>query len=282
MTVAFAKGHGTGNDFVILADDAGQLEISATVVRRLTDRHFGIGGDGLLRVVPTALANEADVVAQASVAEWFMDYRNADGSIAEMCGNGVRVFAHFLRTTGRVVADEFHVATRGGTKRVTVLGEGEYAVTMGGSAPVDTTQPLSIHVGERTWSAVGVLLPNPHAVAFVDSLEDAGSLLDMPNVLPASAYPHGTNVEFVRALGPTHIEMRVFERGVGETLSCGTGACAAAWAASRHQGADLGARIRVDVPGGTVYVEEDERGIMTLSGPAVIVATGTIDEGLLR
>ena len=282
MSVAFAKGHGTGNDFVILVDDSAQLELSATVVRQLTDRRRGIGADGLLRVVPTALANEADVVAQAGVADWFMDYRNADGSIAEMCGNGVRVFAHFLRTTGRVTSDDFLVATRGGAKRVRVLDDDHYAVTMGGSLPIDSPAPLSISVGDRKWTAVGVSLPNPHAVAFVDSLEDAGALIEMPEVTPASAFPHGTNVEFVRELAPAHISMRVFERGVGETLSCGTGACAAAWAARRRHGAASDARWQVDVPGGTVFVEEDERGVLTLSGPATIVATGFVDESLFR
>ena len=281
MSVSFAKGHGTGNDFVILADDDGHLELSASTVRALTDRRRGIGGDGLLRVVPAALSGEPDVVAQAGVAQWFMDYRNADGSIAEMCGNGVRVFAHYLRLTGRVTETEFHVATRGGTKLVRVVGDGVYAVTMGGSHVIDSVTPISVRADGRHWPAVGVALPNPHAVAFVDSLADAGALDVMPEVAPAAAYPHGTNVEFVRVVGPAHIEMRVFERGVGETLSCGTGACAAAWASRRRAGGSAPSRWQVDVPGGTVFVDEDERGILTLSGPAVIVASGTLAEDLL-
>lgn len=276
MSIAFAKGHGTGNDFIIVADDGGDLTLGAAEVQALTDRRTGIGADGLLRAVPTAMAAEADVRAQAAVAPWFMDYRNADGSLAEMCGNGVRVFAHYLRSTGRVSEDEFLVATRGGAKLVRAHAEGQYTVEMGVSDPIGAHDEISVRVGQRSWPAVGVALPNPHAVAFVDDLNDAGALTHPPVVSPHAVYPQGANIEFVHVLGPHHIEMRVFERGVGETLSCGTGACAAAWAARRRVGAEAATDFRVDVPGGTLYVGENVRGEITLTGPAVIVATGVL------
>lgn len=276
MSITFAKGHGTGNDFVIIPDDAGQLLITAAQVRRITDRRKGIGADGILRVVPTALAGDTDVAALADVAPWFMDYRNADGSIAEMCGNGVRVFAHFLRTTGRVTADEFIVATRGGAKHVRVLEDDHYSVAMGLSHPISSDAPISVRVGGHVWTGSGVELPNPHAVVFVESLDDAGALLEAPTIAPAAAYPHGANVEFAVEVADRHVAMRVFERGVGETLSCGTGACAVAWAARRRAEASGDTSWRVDVPGGTLTVDEDERGMITLSGPAEIVATGVL------
>jgi diaminopimelate epimerase len=135
-----------------------------------------------------------------------------------------------------------------------------------------------VTVGGRTWPATGVLVPNPHAVVFVDDLDDAGDLAVAPDVAPDAVFPDGVNVEFVVAMGPNHVAMRVHERGVGETLSCGTGACAVAWAARRRDG-DAGSgetSWRVDVPGGTVHVTETEAGSLLLTGPADLVARGTV------
>ena len=277
MTISFAKGHGTGNDFIIVPDDDATLVLTAEQVRALTNRRMGLGADGVLRVVPTERAAEAEIRAQAPLAAWFMDYRNADGSLAEMCGNGARVFAHYLRSTGRITDDDFVIATRGGARRIRVNEDGQYSVSMGESAPIDAVGGITVQVGERTWSAAGVSLPNPHAVAFVERLSDAGALVESPTITPASAYPEGANVEFVHLEGPNHISMRVFERGVGETLSCGTGACAAAWAARRLMTTTGTTEFRVDVPGGTLLVTENAAGEMTLTGPAVIVASGVLD-----
>lgn len=275
--IAFAKGHGTGNDFVILPDDDGRLDLTAERVRRLCDRRFGIGGDGVLRVVPTRFAAEPEVGAQD--AEWFMDYRNADGSIAEMCGNGIRVFAHFLRATGRITSDEFNVATRAGVRQVRLDGD-EYEVSMGKAAAV--VEKVNVSVGAAQWPALGVLVPNPHAVVFVDDLADAGDLRVSPKWSPAEVYPDAVNVEFVRPLAPRRAQMRVYERGVGETLSCGTGACAAAWALRLQAAVPAGesTQWQIEVPGGTVYVTQRADGELLLRGPAEIVASGKIDAAI--
>ncbi len=149
---------------------------------------------------------------------------------------------------------------------------------------------MTVSVGPGEWAATPVWVPNPHAVAFVDDLADAGSLTNAPSVAPADAFPDGVNVEFVVPRGPDRIAMRVHERGVGETRSCGTGAVAAAWAWRRRsddlsprgeqsEPSDVGpSTVRVDVPGGTVWVTEHSDGQLDLRGPAVIVARGQIDE----
>ena len=262
--IEFAKGHGTGNDFVVLPDLHDELGLSVDRVRALCDRRRGIGADGVLRAV-----READ--------GFFMDYRNADGSLAEMCGNGIRVFARFLVDTGLVEPGEHSIATRAGRISVTCPRVGDISVSMGvATTPLARAIPV-VSVGDRHWPAVGVLVPNPHAVVFVDDLDEAGELRVAPEVSPG-VFPDGVNVEFVVDRGSDHIAMRVHERGVGETLSCGTGACAAAWA-WRRRGADDGqGRTRVDVPGGSVEVVEDADGHLTLIGPAVIVTRGRIEQ----
>lgn len=269
--VAFAKGHGTANDFVLLPDPDGALHLTAECVRALCDRRTGIGGDGVLRVVRSASTDDP----LARDAEWFMDYRNADGSLAQMCGNGVRVFAHWLIREGWADPSGVDIATRGGVRHVRRQADGDYDVEMGRATPVEGMAQVT--VGAQTWPAMGVHVPNPHAIAFVEDLEQAGPLQDAPTVSPAGLFPQGTNVEFVREIGPGHVAMRVFERGVGETFSCGTGACAVAWAARRRPGASDEQTYRVDVPGGTLHVRETSEGQMHLIGPAVIVAEGRLD-----
>ncbi|WP_274563065.1 diaminopimelate epimerase [Streptomyces spiramyceticus] len=279
--IAFLKGHGTENDFVIVPDPDNTVDLPASLVARLCDRRAGIGGDGLLHVVRSAAHPEARSMADA--AEWFMDYRNADGSIAEMCGNGVRVFAHYLQRAGLVGEGDLAVATRGGVKRVHIAkpdAGGEITVSMGRA--VLPEGDVTVSVGAREWPALNVNMGNPHAVAFVDDLEHAGDLLTAPPFTPASAYPEGVNVEFVVDRGPRHVAMRVHERGSGETRSCGTGACAVAVAAARRDGADpsaTGAPVAytVDLPGGRLVITEHPDGAIEMTGPAVIVAEGTID-----
>ena len=269
-SIRVLKGHGTGNDFVILPDLDGALEVTDEMVAQLCDRRFGIGGDGLLRVVRSASCDDPD----AEGAEFFMDYRNADGSLAQMCGNGIRVFARFLVEEGLADPSGMEIATRGGVRHVRRLDDGEYAVGMGEAR--EDGGFASVMVGNRSYPAVGVHMPNPHAVAFVGSLDAAGPLLYAPEVSPQHMFPEGVNVEFVAEVAAGHIEMRVHERGVGETWSCGTGACAAAWAARRRPGASDSELYRVDVPGGTLHVREAE-GQFELIGPAVIVADGVLD-----
>jgi diaminopimelate epimerase len=253
--VRFLKGHGTENDFVLLPDPDGSLELTDDLVRRLCDRRAGIGADGVLRVVP--VAKEPDAAAYLGEAAWFMDYRNADGSVAEMCGNGVRVYARYLVTEGLAAAGPMRLATRGGVKDVDVDGD-DITVDMGVAV-----------VGEALTvdglPATAVDMGNPHAVVHVASVEALGTLA--PERIDL-------NVEYVEDVAPFHLRMRVHERGVGETRSCGTGACAAVVATVLRTGEPRGAQWDVDVPGGRLVVTWQEDGHVLLTGPAVLVAEG--------
>ncbi|MBQ1089843.1 diaminopimelate epimerase [Streptomyces sp. B93] len=276
--IAFLKGHGTENDFVIVPDPENALDLPPATVAALCDRRAGIGGDGLLHVVRSAAHPEARELA--AEAEWFMDYRNGDGSIAEMCGNGVRVFARYLQHAGLVTEGDLAVATRGGVKTVHIAKDGDITVGMGRA--LFPEGDVTVSVGERSWPARNVNMGNPHAVAFVDDLAHAGDLHEVPPFQPASVYPQGVNVEFVADRGPRHVAMRVYERGAGETRSCGTGACAVAVAAARRDGADPAvtgtpATYTVDVPGGRLVITERPDGEIEMTGPAVIVAEGEFD-----
>ncbi|MFA3843081.1 diaminopimelate epimerase [Streptomyces aureus] len=276
--IAFLKGHGTENDFVIVPDPENALELSPAAVAALCDRRAGIGGDGLLHVVRSAAHPDARHLA--SEAEWFMDYRNGDGSIAEMCGNGVRVFAHYLQRAGHVGEGDLAVATRGGVKSVHIDKEGDITVGMGKALLPEGD--VTVSVADHSWPARNVNMGNPHAVAFVDDLAHAGNLFTAPSFTPATAYPDGVNVEFVVDRGPRHVAMRVHERGVGETRSCGTGACAVAVAAARRDGLDpavTGSPVTyaVDLPGGRLVITERADREIEMTGPAVIVAEGEID-----
>jgi diaminopimelate epimerase len=264
VTFPFAKGHGTRNDFVVLPDLDGDLhgDLDPELVRRLCDRRSGIGADGVLRVL------RGDVDGGAG---WFMDYRNADGSISEMCGNGVRVFARYLVLAG--LADPsapLAVDTRDGLKDVVFCSDGEISVDMG--APT-VGGPVTVEVEGRSLDAIAVDIGNPHAVAFVASLEHAGGLTRAPG-FDAADFPEGVNVEFAVRAAVEAVSMRVFERGVGETQSCGTGACAVAAATRSLAGVDDLPSVRVDVPGGRLTVDFDNRGHAHLKGPAEIVAEG--------
>ncbi|GAA3163032.1 diaminopimelate epimerase [Streptomyces virens] len=284
--IAFLKGHGTENDFVIVPDPENAIDLPPAAVAALCDRRAGIGGDGLLHVVRSAAHPEARHMA--GEAEWFMDYRNGDGSLAEMCGNGVRVFARYLQRAGHVTEGDIAVATRGGVKSVhiakTASGSGSATgdITVGMGSALLPEGDVTVSVGARSWPARNVNMGNPHAVAFVDDLAHAGDLYTPPPFSPADAYPDGVNVEFVVDRGPRHVALRVHERGAGETRSCGTGACAVAVAAARRDGADprvTGTPVTytVDVPGGTLVITERPDGEIEMTGPAVIVAEGEID-----
>jgi len=273
------KGHGTGNDFVLVPDPDAVHPLTAAQVRALTDRRFGLGGDGVLRVVPTA--SVPDVAEHAASARWFMDYRNADGSIAEMCGNGARVFARYLVDAGLETGTAFAIATRGGVRQVRVEADGDITVDMGeATTPMLRAMPV-VRVGQQSWNGSGVLIPNPHCVVFLDDADELAALdlSTAPDVAPPAMFPDGVNVEFVvRVGGPDehHVRMRVHERGSGETLSCGTGACAVMVAAAARDDAGVAASYTVEVPGGTVVVTRRADGRVELRGPAVIVARATL------
>ncbi len=265
--IPFTKGHGTGNDFIIIPDEFGANDLTASQVQQLCDRHFGIGADGILRVVKTVAAG-----IEAPTTTWFMDYRNSDGSIAEMCGNGLRVFVHFLFETGRVTETENLIATRGGIKKVTKISNGDYRIEMG--KPEISLEPLEVSVANRKYIATSVHIPNPHAISFVNDLNDVGDLKSSPIANPENTFPNGTNFEFIKKIGVNHISMRVFERGSGETLSCGTGVCAAAVVARLNENQSGDTTWRVDVKGGTLQVVQNADGEVALIGPAVLVADG--------
>ena len=282
--LSVTKGHGTGNDFVVFADPRGEYDLSAQQVQALTDRHTGIGGDGILRAAKTADSPEvAHLLEQEPTAGWFMDYRNADGSLAEMCGNGIRVFADFLVSTGLATltpGETLPIATRSGIRDVTVSASGHYQVDLGRWA-LSGDDPL-VHVPglDVPRPSLGITVPNPHAVVILADSDELESL-DLSRVPAMKPEPSdGANVEFVVPHDPLvddgvgQIRMRVHERGVGETLSCGTGAVAAALAARHFAGEGAPHHWRVDVPGGSLAVrmfptEEGEH--VSLSGPSQLV-----------
>lgn len=268
-TTQFSKGQGTGNDFVILLDRPGMLNLTPAHVKWLCDRRFGVGGDGLLRATRASNIPEWD----GRPDMWFMDFRNADGSIAEMCGNGLRVFAEFLREEGLITGNEVDIATRVGVKHVLVHGDGTITADLGRAAVSD--EPVTVTLDGRSWQATPVDVGNPHAVVLLGADDDLDELpvQTQPSWEPRSAFPDGVNIEFVEMIEPGHVRMRVHERGVGETLSCGTGTVAVAaamTAATGHHGP-----WTVDVPGGRIVVEESDDGFR-LIGPAVIQIHGEV------
>ena len=271
----FVKGHGTENDFLLLPDLDGAIELTPAMVRALCDRHAGLGADGVLRVVRSE--NDPDSKEMAADAPFFMDYRNADGSVAEMCGNGVRVFLRYLIATG-LVESGAAVATRGGVRRARTSGDGNVTVQMGlprilADRPVATAAPLAPTVG------TALELPNPHVVVPVASLEELDELDLSRPPLVEPPLPNGQNVEFVVRRGPGWLQLRVHERGVGETRSCGTGICAVAVAAAEADGVGAdGTPWRVDVPGGSCQVIWHPDGELELSGPAELVADIDVDD----
>ena len=269
----FIKGHGTENDFVVLPDPAGSVHgaLSDERVRALCDRHAGIGADGVLRVIRTsAYAPDWPGAPSGVSGEWFMDYRNADGSIAEMCGNGTRVFAAYLHLYDGV-GDRVTVATRAGDKTLTLDGE-LWTVDLGEPRLLGWSD---ISVGEATWKARHVDMGNPHAVALIDAPVADLDLTRQP-AFDAATYPRGVNVELVERVSAAHLRMRVHERGVGETRSCGTGIGATAVATMEADGhvAD-GATYTVDVPGGRLTVTWTAENRALLTGPAALVARGS-------
>ena len=259
--LTLTKGHGTGNDFIFLTDENAEIALTPELVARACDRHFGIGADGFIRAArSTASRAGQKLLEEHPDAVWFMDYRNGDGSVAEMCGNGVRAFVEYLRTEGLIeleVGETVKIGTRASVKTVARTEEG-YAIDMG------------------PWSFI-------HGDAAREGGEDGLDLHSLPQVNPAPV--NGTNVEFVVPVdldieSGAHvgaIRMRVHERGVGETLSCGTGACAAAAATRFWGGEEAPDEWLVHVPGGTLAVTfvlgPDDLEHVVLAGPAQMVAT---------
>ncbi len=280
----FAKGHGTQNDFVLLPDLDCRLALEPAAVAALCDRRQGIGADGVLRVTTAGAAANAGVFDRlpegTDPADWYMDYRNADGSIAQMCGNGVRVFAHYLRASGLERRDEFVVGSLAGPRPVVLNSfdatTADVTVEMG---KTNQLGPGSATVGGRRFSGLGVDVGNPH-LACVDPTLTAAELAALDVAAPVrfdtEQFPEGVNVEVITAPANGSVSMRVHERGVGETRSCGTGTVAAAVAALAHQGSTTGT-LQVYVPGGEVCVTITDASSY-LRGPSVLVAGGEISE----
>ncbi|MFW0185310.1 diaminopimelate epimerase [Rothia sp. CCM 9418] len=290
--VPLTKGHGTGNDFIFVTDPEKQLKLPEELIARVCDRHFGIGADGFIRAVKAQMM-ESD----APEDRWFMDYRNADGTIAEMCGNGVRAFVEYLVSEDLLTLEEgerVRISTRAGVKTVGRTDNG-YAIDMGPWSFMDgdvaresgVDSQVSVRGLKTPRSALSISMGNPHTVVALgtDGKLDGLSLDAAPKVSPTPA--HGTNVEFVvpeeiedteAETGLAHvgaIRMRVYERGVGETLSCGTGACAAAAATRFWAGDDAPDEWLVYVPGGTLAVTfvtgPDDLEHVVLAGSASMV-----------
>jgi diaminopimelate epimerase len=276
LGMRFAKWHGIGNDFVLLADPKDELELTPDLVRRLSDRHFGIGGDGVIRIAPSSKG-----------ADLFMDYLNADGSMGEMCGNGIRCLALYAKEQGMTDKDVLDVDTRAGVRRVEVLGD-RVRVDMGPPVfepekiPVLWNEPNALHAKvelEKDVVEVACLsMGNPHAVIFMDQVLE-GPITSGPAIERHEMFPNGTNVEFVKVVTPDHVWMRVWERGVGETLACGTGAAAVGVASRLLGGAEP--RMTIELPGGELQVEwagslEEEASVF-MTGPAVRSFEGDVD-----
>jgi len=259
-------GHGTHNDFVLLFDRDNGISISPEQVAAICNRSTGIGADGLIRIT-------------WQDGTWFMDYRNSDGSIAEMCGNGIRVMARYLVAHGHQREGIFAINTRAGLRHLRVPAIGDISVNMG--QVTDEAEEISVEQNGHTWSGYNISVGNPHAVVFVESMNEVGSLENAPHVLPSYSYPEGVNVEFVQSLPNGELTMRVHERGSGETQSCGTGTCAVALAATLKFGKKLPIKWVIHPPGGRLEVEIDPHSNAILTGPAELVSEHDIEPFLL-
>ena len=278
----FAKGHGTENDFVVLPDLTARLTLAPAAVSALCDRRRGLGADGVLRVTTAGAAISTGVLDRlpdgVAAGDWFMDYRNADGSTAQMCGNGARVFAHYLRVSGLEDRDEFMVGSLAGPRPVVVHSADD--VTADVTVDMGKANRLGAGiatVGGRRLTGMAVDVGNPHLACLVPDLTaDALSALDVgsPVEFDHNQFPDGVNIEVLTAPVDGLVSMRVHERGVGETRSCGTGTVAAALAALDHDGAHTGA-VRIRVPGGEVNVEVSDT-TSYLRGPSVLLARGEL------
>lgn len=263
----FHKGHGTMNDFVVFTDAEGFEVMEPRFIQHLTHRRMGIGADGVIRAVRAGVMQEWD----GDPDLWFMDYYNADGSVTELCGNGLRVFGSYLMQQQLVSTADFNVATRAGLRHISVDYDGIAAEI--GRAEIHDDE-VRVSTAEGTWPAIPVRIATPHAVVFVEPDVLPTLRLDhAPQWEPADRFPHGANIEFVSVIDENRLSMRFHERGSGETMSCGTGVAAAASAyRARH---DVEGPIHVQVPGGTLRVDFNDDDVATLVGPAVITGDGT-------
>jgi len=266
--VRFVKSHGAGNDFVLIEDLDDRLHPNAAFVAAVCDRHFGVGADGLIRIT------------RARDADFFMDYYNADGEVAEMCGNGIRTLAKYVADRGISTGDKLRVDTRDGVKEMELFrdADGRVArvrVDMGVPNTERAEIPLKgegdplhehLDVAGTDLEATCVSMGNPHAVVFVEDLAATAFERLGPALEKHERFPAKTNAEFAQVLNDHEVRMRVWERGVGETMACGTGACAVAVAANLR--GFTGRTVAIHLPGGTLDIEWTEGGRVFMTGPA--------------
>lgn len=268
----FSKMHGCGNDFVVVEDLDDRFDLRPTIVRAVCRRHLGVGADGMVRLAPSR-RDDADV---------FMDYRNADGGVVEMCGTGVRCAATWMLDHGRVSGDIVRIDTQAGCKTVRVTdrdARGRVTETQVDMGAPHSSGVIALRL-PSTPSGIDVIatmvsMGNPHAVLLVEDLDKTPVERWGPQIEHEAAFPDGTNVEFITVPATDRVRGRIWERGVGETLASGTGASAMAVAAHLAGLADR--HVSVELPGGAVDVEWTEHAVL-VRGPAVEVFAGQLDD----
>lgn len=279
VTVNFTKMQGLGNDFVILdyeEYEKSKLEMPA-LAQKLCDRHFGIGADGL--IIINQNTKNTDI-------GWY--FYNSDGSVAQMCGNGIRCFAKYVKQKGYVNKDEFSVETKAGIIIPKINADGLVTVNMNNPVltpsliPVNSINNLNIELraGNQTFNANAVSMGNPHCVIFVEKDSKTYALKYGAEIETNPIFPEKTNVEFIEILSRNEISLNVWERGCGITLACGTGACASVVAGILNNILDK--KVKVNLPGGALFIEwngstNDTDKNVYMTGPAEFSFTGQFD-----
>lgn len=277
MKIDFTKMHGTGNDYIYIDCIKNRYDVDfSALAREISPRHFGIGSDGLI------------LIMESAVSDFRMRMFNADGSEAEMCGNGIRCVGKYVYDRGYTKKKEFTVETKAGEKVLAITREDERGkalllrvdmgrpVLSGPKIPVAFDREPVIDIEIHGYRGTAVSMGNPHFVTFVDKITDKMVYTDGPVLENADEFPRKANIEFVRISDRTNVEMRVWERGTGETLSCGTGACAVAVAGVLTDRTER--LVNVQVRGGTLTILWDDKDdTVYLTGAAVEVFSGTYD-----
>ncbi len=258
--------HGIGNDFIVIDNLFGRIKFSETQIKNLCDRQKGIGADGFILVEPAREDNN----------DCFMNYYNSDGTQAEMCGNGVRCVAKFLKEYIRnnEGADLLKIETRSGVKEIKRESDGTYSVNMG--KPVFASKDFPNKKIEIDGISLDfVSMGNPHAVCFVENLENYDLEKLGPKVENDKNFPNKINFELVREKNKKELDVKVWERGCGVTLACGTGACAVFAAARKFKNAD--SEIKINLPGGSLFLSENKEGEIIMRGEATFVFDGAFE-----
>ena len=257
----FHKYHGAGNDFILINNLKGEINFDTEYIKFLCNRHLGVGADGLI------------LLESSNKADCFMNYYNSDGTLAEMCGNGIRCSAQFYIEQTDAIITELNIDTRAGIKKITVNNDNTYSVNMGLPAFNGPDFPSGeLNIEGLPFECVS--MGNPHAVMIQDTLDSFDILTIGPEVENDYHFPNKINVEFVEKINDDYFKVRVWERGCGATLACGTGACAV-YAVLKKKDDNL-KEITLDFPGGKLYLSENEKGEIILRGPATFVFKGEI------